>query len=112
MIRALLILLLTTVLTIGSAYAQDVEQLAKADPLSVSGGLTASGIYINHLQGRSLALSNDVGKSLRRTREASQEQINILNTFIATCTELLDQKYVISPIMSTDAHIIFEIIKK
>ena len=53
MIRALLLLLLTTVLTIASAYAQDVEQLAKADPLSVSGGLTASGVYITPLDSAS-----------------------------------------------------------
>ena len=32
--------------------------------------MTAAAKHINHLQGRSLASSNDVGKSLRRTRGA------------------------------------------
>ena len=36
--------------------------------------MTAAAKHINHLQGRSLAFSNDVGKSLRRTRD-----YNIIN---------------------------------
>ena len=42
-------LALLGMMTFRHSYAQDVEQLAKADPLSVSGGLTASGIYITPL---------------------------------------------------------------
>ncbi len=69
-------------------------------PTEISGKLTIARYYYNDIKETTL-------------REDAQQQLSVLNSFIETCTELLDNKYVISPIMSTtDAHLIFEIIKK
>ncbi|MBP5365246.1 MAG: DNA/RNA non-specific endonuclease [Bacteroidales bacterium] len=46
-------ILLTLTLISAKSYAQDVEQVAAADPVAVSGGLTASGVYITPLDSAS-----------------------------------------------------------